>query len=312
MHRRSSFADLPAPPDERQGWPWRPEATDLPSLSDPRPPPCISVVTPSYNQGAYLEEALRSVLLQEYPALEYQVLDGGSSDGSTAILDRYRPWLDHARSHPDGGQSQALNEGLNRARGEILAWLNSDDLYLPGALWTAARYLGGRSRAMLVGTSILTDGPEGHDGRPDVRFPTLTEMLYEARSFPQPSVFFTRDLWHEAGPIDASLYFAMDYDLWLRMVPRARQIFFVDDVLSIARTHPGQKGQRAASEGDEARFVDQRVSCSLAGARGLGLPSWWWFGRLWGHRLGRAWRLRRASLLRGSLFHRAAWRALWR
>ena len=311
--------DLPAAPEDQKGWPWTlgraaadRSAADRPAGSARVDLPKISIITPSFQQGEFLEQSIRSVLLQGYPNLEYQVLDGGSRDASPRIIERYRPWLSYARSEPDGGQSQTLNEGLDRATGDILAWMNSDDVYQPGALWTAARYLAGRSRAMLVGTSILTDGPGSLEGRRDVRFPSLAAMLYEARSFPQPSVFFTRDLWQAAGPIDESLYFAMDYDLWLRMVPRARQIFFIDDGLSVARTHPDQKGQRAAQDGDEDRFVGQRVRASLAGARTLGLPAAWWLGQIWGRRIAKAWRLRRASMLRGALFHRAAWRLFWR
>lgn len=304
------LSDNPARPS---GWPWSRIAVgpDLTRASRAEPSlPRISLVTPSFNQGRYLEEAIRSVLLQDYPNLEYFVLDGGSTDDSSALIDHYRPWLDHARSAPDGGQSQAINEGLSRASGDILGWLNSDDLYQPGALAEVGRRLAGKSMALLVGTSFLTDGPDRQSGTVDARFPSFAEMLYEARSFPQPSVFWTRDLWQAAGPVDESLYFAMDYELWLRMLPLAKEIVRVDEGLSIARTHSEQKGQRAARDGDDERLVRQRVCSALGTAQRLGEPSWRWLAKVWARRAAAALKLRQPGMLRGALFHRAALRAV--
>lgn len=300
------FSNDPARPS---GWPWNRAAALDPSATE-LPLPKISIVTPSFNQGRYLEEAIRSVLLQGYPNLEYFILDGGSNDQSPAIIDHYRPRVDHARSAPDGGQSQAINEGLKRASGDILGWLNSDDLYQPGALAVVGRRLAGKRMAMLVGSSFLTDGPDRESGTVDERCPSFAEMLYEARSFPQPSVFWTRDLWQAAGPLDESLYFAMDYELWLRMVPLAEEVVRVGEGLSIARTHPEQKGQRAAQDGDEERLVRQRVCAALDAARRLGEPSWRWLAKVWARRAGAAWKLRQPGMLRGALFHRAALRAV--
>ncbi len=302
--------ELPEPPRGRTGWPWEaipPPRTVLALEQLPR----ITVVTPSYNQGRYLEATLRSVLLQGYPNLEYLVLDGGSTDESCAILDRYRPWLSYLRSHPDGGQSQAINEGFARASGEILAWLNSDDLYLPGALHLAAQHLAGKPPALLVGSSLLTTTPDDLTGKLDDRFPDFAAMLYEARSYPQPSVFFTRSLWLAAGPLDESLYFAMDYELWLRMLPQAQEVVRLPDCLSIARTHPAQKGQRAAALGQTERFVQQRVCSALKAARQRGEPPWLWLARVWLRRFRQALDQRRLSLVRGSLFQRAACRAVF-
>lgn len=132
------LGQLPPPPPHRIGWPWQVETeppADLAQFTWPH----ITIVMPSYQQAAYVEEGLRSVLLQNYPNLEFIVNDGGSTDGSGEIIQRYAPFITHAQSVRDHGQGDAINQGFDRATGEILGWLNSDDLYLPGALFAVAR-----------------------------------------------------------------------------------------------------------------------------------------------------------------------------
>ncbi len=134
-----NLAQLPPVPD-REGWPWTEETPQLPErMADGSPWPCISVVTPSYNQGQYIEETIRSVLLQGYPNLEYIVMDGGSSDNSLEIIQRYSPWLTYWTSERDEGQADAINKGFERANGKLIAWLNSDDIYYPGTVASSAR-----------------------------------------------------------------------------------------------------------------------------------------------------------------------------
>ena len=138
--RRSIFSDLPSPPPGQTGWMWTAESSQNPEkTADSYPLPRITVVTPSYNQGQFIEATIRSVLLQDYPNLEYIIIDGGSTDNSVAIIQKYAPWLAFWVSEKDHGQAHAINKGFARATGDIYAYLNSDDYYEPGALNGCAR-----------------------------------------------------------------------------------------------------------------------------------------------------------------------------
>jgi len=180
--------------------------------------PLVSIITPSFNQGRYLEETIQSVLGQDYPRIEYLIVDGGSTDGSLEIIRRYADWLGWWVSEPDRGQTEALNKGFARARGEVMAWLNSDDSYLPGAISEAVAYLQAHPEAgMVYGEANLVD----QDGQVIGQFPTRqTDYRRLRRGYvhiPQQAAFFRADLWRQVGPLDPSFYFAMDYDLWVRL-----------------------------------------------------------------------------------------------
>src|SRR5881396_2686502 len=131
--------ELPPVPEGKTGWPWT-EETFLEEVEQTSSSPrSISIVTPSYNQAAFLEETIRSVLLQGYPNLEYIVIDGGSTDGSVEIIKRYEKHLSYWQSEPDGGQYDAISQGFARTSGDLMAWLNSDDMLHRNALWSMAR-----------------------------------------------------------------------------------------------------------------------------------------------------------------------------
>jgi glycosyltransferase involved in cell wall biosynthesis len=212
--------------------------------------PTISVVTPSYNQARYLEATLRSVLLQGYPKLEYIVMDGGSSDGSVSIIQHYAPWLTSWTSGPDGGQSAAINAGFARSTGQILAWLNSDDHYLPETLWTIAQaaiehpdtdaFAGGSERLDQSGKSLGIFMPPGLTHAEVVR--------WRQQHLPQPSCFFRRCAWERSGPLDEGLYHLMDYDLWLRMT-RGSRFLRLERVLSREIRHDQAKNLAHPAEG---------------------------------------------------------------
>jgi len=248
-----SLADLPPPPPGAAGWPWTEGAEPLPeTMADGRLWPRISIVTPSFNQAEYLEETLRSVFLQGYPNLEYLVIDGGSTDGSVEIIERYAPWLSHWVSEPDRGQSEAINKGFSRATGRIFAWLNSDDVYYPGALELAARSLAGRRRKMIIGAMQKVERQPGGGWRP-VRLSSATkgDPLQRYRilkkgpraefHFIQPPMFWTRDLWIRTGGLDERYHYVMDMEWCNRALAAGGEVETTDTVVSRFALHDGSK-----------------------------------------------------------------------
>ncbi|MEM8961413.1 MAG: glycosyltransferase family 2 protein [Acidobacteriota bacterium] len=304
-------SDLPPPSTGKTGWPWILPGDDVEIPTIPIDGPRVSIVTPSYNQARYLEETLRSVLLQGITNLEYIVIDGGSKDGSKEIIRKYGPHLDHSVSEPDNGQCDAINKGFAHTTGAIMAWLNSDDVFPQGALATVLSTLEPYADrpAMVVGASVITHGPDTYEGTIDRRRPSWPEMLYDGRTFPQPSVFWTRALWEKVGPLDEDLHFGMDYDLWLRMVSQADEVIFLDDVLSYARTHDDQKAKSAKRKGASSPSQRAKAFAACRAARANGMFGWLWWARMWSRRWGQAMARRQLGHARGSVFHRVAWRA---
>src|SRR5512138_3185797 len=180
--------------------------------------PRVSIVTPSFNQARYIESTIRSVLEQSYPSIEYIVVDGGSTDGSADIIRRYADKLAWWVSEKDKGQTDALNKGFSQATGDILAWINSDDTYEPGAVAAAVKYLVEHPDVGMVyaDTNFIDE-----KGRAIGRFPAAQTDYRRLRQgyvhIPQQATFFRADLWRRVGPLDPSFYFAMDYDLWVRL-----------------------------------------------------------------------------------------------
>ncbi len=208
------------PLSTRQGWPWTVATPPAPSLlPNGWPWPRITIVTPSYQQAHYLEEAIRSVLLQGYPNLEYIVMDGGSYDGSVEIIRRYEPWLTYWQSQPDGGQSAALADGFARATGEILAWINADDRLLPGALQRVGRFFADRPWLAFASGDVNFIDAQGQVIERIFALPpnpTLTAWLGVHR-WPQQGCFWRRSVYERVGGVDRSLRFCMDRDLFIRL-----------------------------------------------------------------------------------------------
>lgn len=200
-------------------------------------PPLVSIVTPSYNQAPFLEETIQSVLAQDYAPIEYIIVDGGSTDGSVEIIQRYAPRLAWWVSEPDRGQTDAINKGFARASGEVLAWLNSDDTYHPNAVREAVAYLTSHPQAgMVYGDANLVD----EAGRVIGRFPARqTDYRRLRRGFvhiPQQAAFFRATLWRQVGPLDPTFYFAMDYDLWVR-IARISELHYYPRLWANFRLH---------------------------------------------------------------------------
>ena len=180
--------------------------------------PLVTIVTPSFNQAPYLETTIRSVLEQDYPNIEYIVMDGGSNDGSAEIIKRYADRLAYWESEKDKGQTDAINKGFARSHGEILAWLNSDDVLYPHAVGEAVAYLTAHPECGLVyGDSDFIDAKGNVIGRFNAKQTDYKKLTEGYVHIPQQASFWRADLWKQVGPLDDTIYFAMDYDLWLRL-----------------------------------------------------------------------------------------------
>lgn len=263
--------ELPPPRPGRTGWPWTAAADPTPDT--PQDWPRVTVVTPSFNQAPFLEEAIRSVLLQGYPNLEYIVLDGGSTDGSVEIIRRYAPWLTHWASAPDRGQADALRRGFERATGEVLAWLNSDDVYLPGALRQAVEVLRDTPEAVMVhGYADEIDRHSAYLGPARQIGPADHDILLRDNNvIGQPAAFFRRAAYEAAGGLDTGLHWTMDYDLWFRLARLGRLVHHPQRLAQM-RLYAETK----TNTGDEAMFVEVREVVRRHGGRNLptGMADW--------------------------------------
>jgi len=228
--------------------------------------PLVSIVTPSYNQAPFLEQTIRSVLEQDYPRIEYMIVDGGSTDGSVEIIKKYAERFAWWVSDRDSGQAEAINKGLRRARGEIVAWLNSDDVYLPGAVSAAVKAFEQKLQTGLVYGNVLAVDEMGHPLNLLRYGDWGLAGLMEFRIIGQPSVFMRRQVLEQTGFLDPSYHFLLDHQLWLRMAQIAG-MDYLPKTLSEARFHRQSKNvARAAEFGDEIRrIVDwMRVQPDLA------------------------------------------------
>jgi glycosyltransferase involved in cell wall biosynthesis len=200
----------------------------------------VSIITPSYNQAAFLDEAIQSVLGQEGVPVEYLIVDGGSTDGSVEIIRKYADRLAWWVSERDAGQAEAINKGLQRAKGEIVAWLNSDDLYLPGAIARAVTAFEAHPETSLVFGDAVTIDPAGRQiGRLAFGDWGLDELM-GFRIICQPAVLMRRTILEQAGYLDPSYHYLLDHQLWLR-IARLSPICHVPQVWAQARHHPGAK-----------------------------------------------------------------------
>lgn len=212
---------------------------------DGQPWPKISIVTPSYNQGRFIEEAIRSVLLQGYPDLEYIIIDGGSTDETIDVMKKYEPWLAHWESEPDRGQSHAINKGLEKSTGKLFNWHNSDDVLAPDSLAKMVRAMVKYPQAGYVyGRRIFIDdkgkvrGGNKHNHDNKIHFsPDLTALISALKTGPQPTCLMNRDLVVQIGKVDENLHYIMDIDLLLR-IALIKNPIYIDSSLAYVRIHP--------------------------------------------------------------------------
>ena len=236
--RCPTLRELPAPPPGKIGWPWNEETPELPdAMPDGTAWPKISIVTPSFNQGEFIEETIRSVLLQGYPNIEYVVMDGGSADVSVEIIRKYAPWLTYWFSGPDKGHGQALNKGFSRCSGDLFGWINSDDLYFINAFARLAEVSRRTRGDFFYGDSItryVVEKKMSYFIANPVfgRFLTVGGIIY------QHSSFWTKAL-HE--PVREDLNCAVDSELWFRLIPKAKRIIYVNYPLAVVNSHSSTK-----------------------------------------------------------------------
>jgi glycosyltransferase involved in cell wall biosynthesis len=244
-----SLTDLPPPPSGRVGWPWTVETRRLPpTLPDGAAWPRVSVVTPSYNQVQFIEETIRSVLLQACPRLEYTVIDGASDDGSVNVIRKYERWISYWASEPDHGQGHAINKGLARASGDVVAWVNSDDMLTPGSITRAVGALRENPGVDVV-YSDFDDLNErsGQLTRRKARPAEYAKLLRDGNCIPQPTAFVRRSLLERIGPIDETLYHALDWELWIRAARHGRLLYLPGTSLAILRDQPLAKTRARSS-----------------------------------------------------------------
>lgn len=207
--------------------------------------PRFSIITPTYNQGQFIEKTIDSVLSQGYPNLEFIIIDGGSEDNTVEVIKKYERHLAYWVSERDRGQSHAINKGMDRATGDYLTWLNSDDWYTPGALKKlseisieypdAGMIIGAGRIVNLAGEVIYSKEPTN-----PITFDSLCEWI-NGGNFMQPSSIFSRAAWEKCGPLDEGEHITMDLDLWLKIARAGYRFVPVSDLLSEALSHPDAK-----------------------------------------------------------------------
>ncbi|MBC8509843.1 MAG: glycosyltransferase [Anaerolineales bacterium] len=208
--------------------------------------PRISVITPSFNQAQYIDETIQSVIWQDYPCIEYIIIDGGSTDGSVEIIRKYEQHLSYWVSEPDRGQSHAINKGIARCTGELVTWLNADDVYLPGALHAVGE-------AYLECPGSLVAGPVINwwqsTGRERIvlqrlKLDQMAKFWSKEWSWHQPGIFIPRSIVEKVGPLAENLHYCMDYELMMRVLPEC-PVIGIDKSLVRFRIHESSKGESA-------------------------------------------------------------------
>ncbi|MDD4985888.1 MAG: glycosyltransferase family 2 protein [Dehalococcoidales bacterium] len=237
-----SKGSMPKPPDGKSGWPWHDEGLVAEPACDVDSWPKISIVTPSYNQGEYIEETIRSVLMQRYPNLEYIVIDGLSQDGTGEVLGKYSRWINHCLVEKDEGQCDAINKGFEKASGEIFGWINSDDLYRPGALHTIARhFMANKDSYVVYGEAAKIDQRSNFMMRSRCTRKSFGKWyILNCDPIVQPTSFWRSGVWKAVGGLDKSLCWGLDWDYFIRVFHSYR-IDYIPVDLALCRIHDKMK-----------------------------------------------------------------------
>jgi len=253
MMRCPTLKELPDLLPGKTGWPWYDESLQLPdTMPDGSPWPKISIVTPSLNQGQFIEETIRSVLLQGYPDLEYIIIDGGSNDGSVEIIKKYEKWLTYWISETDHGQANAINKGFKIATGEVVAWLNSDDFYMPEALSRVSNLFKANTDVDMIYGDLMEIHEETGISR-EIKAREFSHADQVCWSLiPQPTCFWRSSLINKVGYLDESYHYIFDLEYWIRAGYHAKIKHF-SILLACFRVHADaktqEKNRRSTHEG---------------------------------------------------------------
>lgn len=244
--RCPSLNELPLPPPGKSDWPWTEESQQLPdTMPDGSLWPKISIVTPSLNQGQFIEETIRSVLLQGYPNLEYIIIDGGSTDDTVHIIKKYEKWLTYWVSESDKGQAQAINKGFRKSNGDILAWLNSDDTYMPKAFRRVAEiFLTITDITMIYGDVNFIDKDSNLLKKFNTQHFDLISQIY-TNMVPQQASFWRKEIFDQVGFLDETYHHPFDNDFFIR-VGTACKVIYAPALLANYRLHPQSKTEIAS------------------------------------------------------------------
>lgn len=244
-----SLKDLPPPPADKTAWPWTEENKPLPErMPDGSEWPRISIVTPNYNYGQFIEETIRSVLLQGYPNLEYIIIDGGSTDNTVEIIRKYEKYLTYWVSEPDGGQTDAINKGYQHCTGELFVWLNADDAYFNSTCLKNVSEIYKQGYQLIVGECLNVDEndqclqiTEDFNGYAPLQNFEQYLRFWSFIPFPQPAVFIAKELTDKSFPLDKSLYGTMDYQMFLRVLSQKPKSICVKQTWVKFKYHGGNK-----------------------------------------------------------------------
>lgn len=236
---------LPAPPEKKKGWPWTiPESLKGERSTEPQKQPLVSLITPSLNQSRFLEETIRSVLLQGYPNLEYIIIDGMSTDRSVKIIKKYEKHLSHWVSEPDKGHADAVNKGWKIAKGEYVAWLNSDDFFYPHSLETTVDALKKNPEIHLCYGDVARVDEQSYPCDRDFKggnFDLRDMLVFWKNPVPQPGFLMRRSVIDRIGYLDESFYFVFDFEYWIRMAVHDMKGKYIPQKLAAFRMHPDSK-----------------------------------------------------------------------
>lgn len=247
ISRTLTLEDLPVPPQGKKGWPWT-EQTNFSSdiLSNTSDWPRISIVTPSYNQGQFIEETIRSVLLQGYPNLEYIIIDGGSTDNTLEIINKYEKYISYWVSEPDDGQADAINKGFSIVTGNLVGWQNSDDFYYPNAFTHVVNaaniypeydvFYGSRFYLNLEGDGVLSE--DSH------KSPFNLEEMIPNANMANQSLFFKSRIFKEGNFLDKSFQHCMDHEFFWRLIFKEYKFIYIPEIKGCYRLHPDCKGKQ--------------------------------------------------------------------